>query len=361
MALPIIAATAASAAAEAPLRIISIDVDGGAATLYVTPQGHALLIDTGWPAGRGGARGAPGSPPPAPMPSSAQRIAAAARAAGVTRLDYLVMSHYHIDHVGGIQELIGLLPIDTFVDHGPNREETAADATPGQQANAPALHYPEYVAAIAGRKHRVIRAGETIRLDDLLFTAVASDGERIARPMRGAGAAGADCAAATSKARDDNGGEENPRSVGLLAQWGRARILALADTSWNAENALVCPINLIGRVDLMFADDHGSDVANSPTLLNSVKPTVVLMNNGATKGAAGPALDRVTAVTGPQGLWQLHFATRTPEKNAPADQIANPEGADAMAAITVAVSQGGSLTLTNGRNGFSRTYAKATR
>jgi beta-lactamase superfamily II metal-dependent hydrolase len=357
VALPAIAV----AAADAPLRIISIDVEGGAATLYVTPQGHALLIDTGWPAGRGGARGAPGAAPAPPPLSSALRIVAAARAAGVTKLDYLVISHYHVDHVGGVHELLAAMPVDTIVDHGPNRETPALDLAPERMPSQPLALYPKYAEAVAGRKHRVLKAGQNLKLDDLVFTAVTSDAERIARPLAGAGAPGAGCAQATSKAGTDNGGEENVRSVGMVAQWGRARILALADTPWDQENALVCPVNRIGRVDLMFADDHGSDVGSSPALLNSVQPTVVLMNNGSTKGAAGPALDRVTAVTGPQGLWQLHFATRTPDKNAPADQIANIDGPDAMAAITVAVDKRGSVTLTNGRNGFSRTYGPSLR
>lgn len=349
-------AAAANATSAAQLRIISIDVDGGAATLYVTPRGHALLIDTGWPAGRGGVRGAPGAPPPPPPTSSAQRIVDAARAAGVSKLDYLVISHYHVDHVGGVHDLLALMPVDTIVDHGPNRETPAPTLAPERLATQPIALYPRYAEVVAARKHRVLKAGDTLKLDGVVFTAVTSDGERIAKPLPGAGAPGADCAHATSKAGTDNGGEENVRSVGLLAQWGSARILALADTPWDQENALVCPINRIGRVNLMFADDHGSDVGSSPTFLSSVTPSVVIMNNGSTKGAAAGALERVAALTGSQGLWQLHFATRSPEKNAPADQIANPDGADAMATLTIAVDRSGRFTVTNGRNGFSRTY-----
>jgi beta-lactamase superfamily II metal-dependent hydrolase len=349
--------TLVAAAAEAPLKIISIDVEGGAATLYVTPQGHSVLIDTGWPTSSGTPRSvAPGAAPRPPRPPSAPQIVAAAKAAGVTRLDYLIISHYHVDHVGGVHELMAMMPIGTFVDHGPNREETPADIAPGRVATMPAALYPPYVAAIASRKHIVLKAGQNLKVDDLVLTAVSSDGQPIAKPVAGAGSVGVDCAKATSK--EVTSDQENPYSVGILAQWGKARILALADLTWSAENALVCPINRIGHVGLMFADNHGSDIANSPTLLNSVQPTVVLMNNGSTKGADGAVLDRVTAVTGPQGLWQLHFATRTPDKNAPADQIANLDGPDTMASITVTVDKRGSFTLTNSRNGFSRAYGK---
>jgi beta-lactamase superfamily II metal-dependent hydrolase len=342
-------------AADAPLRIVAIDVEGGAATLYVTPQGRSVLIDTGWPAGMGGPRLAPGAEPMSPAPSSAQRIVAAARAVGVSQLDYLIISHYHIDHIGGVHDLMALMPIKTFVDHGPNRELPPAGASPGQLAYATATLYPKYLAAIESRKHLVLKAGQELKLDGLVLTAVTSDGEPIARPVAGAGAAGVDCAGATTKAA--NGGDENPRSVGLLAQWGRARILALADTTWNVENALVCPINRIGPVDLMIVSHHGSDLSNSPTLLNSVRPVAAVMDNGATKGGDGAVLDRVTAVTGPSGLWQLHFATRTPDKNAPVDQIANLDGGpDIMATILVKVDRSGSFSLTNSRNGFTRSY-----
>ncbi len=349
--------TVAAAAAAAPLKIIAIDVEGGAATLYITPQGHSVLIDTVWPTSTGAPqRVAPGATPRPPRPPSAQQIVAATKAAGVTRIDYLIISHYHVDHVGGIHDLMAMMPIGAFIDHGPNREETPADIAPGRVATMPAALYPSYVAAIAGRKRIVLKAGQKLKVDDLILTAVSSDRQPIAKPVVGAGSVGVDCAGATSK--DVISDQENPYSVGILAQWGKARILALADLTWNAENALVCPINRIGRVDLMFADNHGNDISNSPTLLNSVKPSVVLMNNGATKGADGVVLDRVTVLTGPQGLWQLHFATRSPGKNAPVDQIANLEGPDAMASITVTVDKSGSLTLTNNRNGFSRSYGR---
>jgi competence protein ComEC len=346
-------------AAEKSLRIISIDVEGGAATLYVTPQGHSLMIDTGWPAGMGGSRPAPGAAAASPGSDSAQRIVAAARAAGVAQVDYLVISHYHIDHIGGVHDLMALIPINAFVDHGPNRESPLANTPAAALAYAPATLYPKYLAAIEGKKHIVLQAGETLKIDDLVLTAVTSDGVPIPQPVAGAGSAGVDCGSATT--RDAVGGEENPRSVGLLAQWGKARILALADTTWNVENALVCPVNKIGRVDLMIVSHHGSDLSNSPTLLNSVRPTVALMNNGSTKGGDGPVLDRVTAVTGATGLWQLHFATRTPDKNVPSDQIANLDGPDSAASILATVDKSGRITLTNGRNGFSRSYDKATR
>src|ERR1700733_6146412 len=99
-------ALGATTRASKDLKIIAIDVEGGAAVLFVTPEGKSLLIDTGWPPGVGGPRAAAGAPPPLPMPSSADRISAAAASFGITKIDYLIMTHYHIDHIGGLEALL---------------------------------------------------------------------------------------------------------------------------------------------------------------------------------------------------------------------------------------------------------------
>src|SRR5580698_5961224 len=102
-----------------PLQIYFVDVEGGQATLFVTPSGHSLLIDTGWPgfAGR-----------------DADRIVEAAKAAGIERIDYVLLTHFHTDHVGGAPQLAAKIPIGTFIDHGPNRETGNADTERGYEA-----------------------------------------------------------------------------------------------------------------------------------------------------------------------------------------------------------------------------------
>src|SRR5260221_1408730 len=90
-----------------PLQIYFIDVEGGQATLFVTPAGQSLLIDTGWPNNNF---------------RDADRIVTAAKDAGITKLDYVLITHYHDDHVGGAPQLAQRIPIDTFIDHGENRE-----------------------------------------------------------------------------------------------------------------------------------------------------------------------------------------------------------------------------------------------
>ena len=149
-----------------PLRMIVIDVEGGAATLYITPEGHSLLIDAGWPTGVGGPRPVPGKPAPVPL-NSATRIAAAARAAGLDRIDYLVVSHYHVDHVGGVADLLKAIPVGQVIDHGPNREEPPKDANPAFARFSPATLYPAYLKAIEGMEHRVVHAGERLAIDGL--------------------------------------------------------------------------------------------------------------------------------------------------------------------------------------------------
>jgi competence protein ComEC len=347
-------ATASMAAQTEPLRVIAIDVEGGAATLYITPQGHSLLIDAGWPVGMGGPRPAPDATPPA-TPSSAQRIAATVQAAGLTRIDNLLITHYHTDHVGGAVELMSLVPVGTVIDHGPNREPIPAGANRRAITAAPATLYPQYLAAIGSRSHHVMKPGETLKIDDMTVTAIDSDGAILQAPLAGAGAPGAGCASATGN--DNLGGEENPRSLGVLVSWGRARILSLADTTWNVENSLVCPRDLIGPVDLMFADNHGSDNANSPVLVNTVRPRVIVFGNGPTKGAGAQSF--ATAMNSPRikGVWQVHFAEQHPDQNPPPAQIANLAGdPDAMHPIRIAVSKEGALTITNPRTSVSVEY-----
>jgi competence protein ComEC len=353
-ALALTVTTSMAAKIEQPLRIISIDVEGGAATLYVTPQGHSLLIDTGWPAGMGGVRLAPGETAPA-TPSSAERIAAAVKAAGLTRIDDLLITHYHVDHVGGAVELMSLVPVGTLIDHGPNREQIPEGANPRAIAAAPATTYPKYLAAIGDRRHRVMRPGETLELDDMRVTVVDSDGEILKTPLAKGGEPGAGCASAT---RNDNlGGEENQRSLGVLVTYGRARVLSLADTTWNLENRLVCPRDLIGPVDLMFADNHGSDNSNSPVLVNSVRPRVIVFGNGPTKGAAAQSIATATASARIEGVWQIHLAEQHPQQNAPPEHIANLSGGpDAMHPLSIAIFTDGALALTNPRTGATTKY-----
>ncbi len=138
----------------AQLRIYSIDVEGGQSTLLVAPSGASLLVDTGWPGSNG---------------RDADRVQAAMRDAGITKIDHLLVTHYHTDHVGGVPELVKRVPIGEFLDHGENREDS--DITRHD--------YAAYLKAIEGKPHRVVHPGDTIDLPGLSAIVLTADGEHI--------------------------------------------------------------------------------------------------------------------------------------------------------------------------------------
>ncbi|HMF95295.1 MAG TPA: MBL fold metallo-hydrolase, partial [Vicinamibacterales bacterium] len=223
-ALVALAALVPAAAAQSPaqLQIHFIDVEGGQATLFVLPSGESLLVDTGW-AGFNG--------------RDADRIAAAAKRHGLSRLDTLVVTHYHADHVGGVPAIAARLPVRRFVDHGPTVET-------GDQ---PAALFNAYTAVRDKAEHVVAKPGETLKVGDLELRFVSAGGNLITAPLPGAGQPNALCADYKPKEADPS---ENARSVGMVLSYGRFRILDLGDLTWNKEHDLVCPNNLIGTVDV---------------------------------------------------------------------------------------------------------------
>jgi len=328
------------------LLIDAIDVEGGAATLYITPEHQSLLIDSGWPAGIG-----------AKDPDSAQRIIAAARRHGLSKLDYVLITHYHVDHVGGVADLLSQFPVGTILDHGPNRETPPPNASPASAAFRPATLYPKYLDAIRGHKHRALKAGDTLKVGSLRMTVVTSDGATVKQPLAGAGGTIAECE--TMNPMDENGGEENARSVGVVLTFGQSRIASFGDLTWNVEQDLVCPRDPVGSVDLLFVSHHGAHLSNSPALLHALAPRVAIVSNGAKKGGDAESYDTVSRSPRIERLWQLHFAERAgAEHNTPEPYIANPDATnDAHASLEVSVTKQGAFTVTNGRSGFSQTYA----
>ena len=212
--------------------------------------------------------------------------------------------------------------------------------------------------AIAGKPHREMKAGDTLKLGDLTLLAVTSDNQHI-KPLPGAGKPGVGCTDARPPLFNDE--IENQHSLGLLATYGKARVLALSDQIWDTETALVCPIDRIGPVDLAFVNNHGTDTSNSPAFLATVRPTIAVMANGATKGAGPESLKAVRAQPGTD-LWQVHFATRSPDLNAPANQIANIAALpNENNPLHINVLKSGAITVINPRNGYSKTYPKVAR
>jgi beta-lactamase superfamily II metal-dependent hydrolase len=302
------------------LDVYFIDVEGGQATLVVAPSGQSLLTDTGY-TGFGG--------------RDALRIAAAAKDAGVKRIDTLLTTHFHDDHVGGVANLLDRLPVTTFLDHGPSIE------THG---------YPNpYSAALAKGQHKVIAAGDKIPVKDLEVTVVAAAGKAIAAK----GAPNPNCAGLAERPSDLEAGE-NAQSAAVVVTFGKFRFADLGDLTWNKELALLCPDNKVGKIDLYLTTHHGGE---SSKAIWAMAPRVAVMNNGPSKGGDPVGWKNVMASPGLEDLWQLHFALAGgKETNVPDTFIANVDANDQGQHLKVSALADGSFTVTNPRNKFSKTY-----
>jgi competence protein ComEC len=326
--LMLLVAAALVAQAEKPLDIHFIDVEGGQATLIVPPSGESMLVDTGYVGFNG---------------RDAERIAAVITQAGLSRIDYLVVTHYHADHVGGVPALAARVPIRTFVDHGPTME----------QGDQPAALYNAYLETRAKGRHVLARPGGTLPVAGLDVRFVAAAGDLITKPLPGAGQPNALC-------RDykphDPDPTENARSVGMVISYGRFRMLDLGDLTWNREHDLVCPNNLLGTVDVYLTTHHGLNLSGPAALVHAVHPRVAVMNNGARKGGMPSAWNIIRDSPGLGDLWQLHYAVDGgADHNVPEDFIANLDETTANE-IRISAQRDGSFVVTNGRNGHNKTY-----
>jgi beta-lactamase superfamily II metal-dependent hydrolase len=309
------------------LRIHIIDTEGGKAMIVLPPGGETMLVDAGYPVPEG---------------RDTDRIAAAAEALGIEHFDYIVATHYDKDHSGNIPNLDARIPGRVFVDHG--------DILPTVQEKNRELYYLPYLKAIAGRKRIVVRPGDVLPLKGVRVTVVSAGGEALT------GDAGPNplCAAGLEPQPLDS--NDNAGSVGLLYEFGRFRMLDLADLLQAVEFKLMCPANVIGTVDLYMVSHHGYKASNSRLLVHSVRPRVAILNNSARKGGEPEVLDILRSSPGFQDLWQMHRSGVAGERNAPEDFIANPGEPCEARAITVTALYNGSFTVTNTRNNFFRTY-----
>jgi len=349
------------------LKIVMVDVEGGAAVLFKTPEGKSLLIDTGWAPRTGGPRPAPGGsaapvagvPAIPPPPTSAERIAAAAKSLGITKIDYLLMTHYHADHLGGLESLLAKLPVDTFIDHGPNQEQplTSPSSLSPRCLGSPAstvANYPKWVAAYSGHNHIAAKVGQKLDIGSLHLEFVTSDGQVIEKPLPGTGEPNAACAGV--QPLDCEGGIENVLSLGTVITFGKTRILDLGDLTWNMEMKLLCPVNKVGNVDVYFVTGHGMNLSSSPATI-ALDPLVALMQNGATKGGDEEVIKTVRSYPDLGGLWATHYSVRYPDLNGDLNYIANlDQKPDVGYSIRVTITPRGEIIVTNDRNQFSKTY-----
>jgi competence protein ComEC len=355
-------------AAEGTLKIVSIDVEGGGGTLFVTPEGKSLLIDTGWPSGAGLL------PSPDGAQNSADRIVTAAKKLGLSKIDYVIITHYHMDHVGGVFDLMKRIPVDTFIDHGPNAEHLAPGekVPPDLAGGAPDQLYPKYLEAIKGHKHIVAKPGQVIQMGSMTDTIVSSDGVTLAKPLPGAGAPIPACDTAESKSTKPDGSEENTRSVASLLRFGKVSIAMFGDLSWKMECELSCPTGKLGHVNLLIVTQHGSNISSNPASIADMHPDIALMGMGGKKGGDGDPIKLIKASPGLMGFWQTHESFAHPEWSGDKNMIANlnPPAAAIAAhakqmftappdedhAVHAEITKTGKGTMTNDRNGFSKTY-----
>ncbi|MBI4888761.1 MAG: MBL fold metallo-hydrolase [Acidobacteria bacterium] len=339
------------------LDIYVIDVEGGNATLFVSPSGQSLLIDTG-NGGAGAVR-------------DASRIVEAAKAAGLSQVDHLVISHWHGDHYGGLSELAARIPIRHFIDHGPTVQKN--EATEEYLRTT----YPQLYAKAA---HTVVKPGDTIAVAGLTVRVVSANGDVIRAPLAGAGRPNPLCAGPISV---PNAVPEDPESVGTYVTFGRFRALHLGDLTSNKEYELVCPANRIGTVDVMLGLHHGQDTSNSRPFIHAVQPKVAIMNNGTRKGGLPEVMKTLYSSPGFEDLWQMHFSLLSgQEYTAPGMFLANgiddqpgtipiapmplpPPGPNTPPPpvhsgtaywVKLAAQEDGTFTVTNTRNGFSKAY-----
>ena len=327
-----------------PLKIFFIDVEGGQSTLIVTPIHQSLLVDTGW-AGNGiGYR--PGNPH---LARDANRILATAHEAGVSVIDDLLITHFHIDHVGGVGELSQMLPIRTFIDHGsPAPELLSKDA---DHRNA----FTVYSSIRSGEKHLEPHVGDQLPVRGVEVKIVSTDGKTLVSPLPRAGGANTACVAPAVPTQDTL---ENPRSTGFRLRYGEFTFVDLGDLSGAPLRRLVCPKSLIGRVDVYLVSHHGGADEWDPAVIAGFQPRVAIVNNGLHKGGARKTFETLHRVDGIENVWQLHLSERAADLNYPAEFVANLDESTAYR-LALEAYRDGSFDVINSRTGERKHYATA--
>jgi len=332
-----LAGLTAVAGAANTLDMYFIDVEGGQSTLIVTPAGESLLVDTGY----GGSDG-----------RDARRIMAAVRDAGIKQIDYLLITHFHGDHDGGIVDLARQIPVRTFVDHGNLSAEAPKDARYREVLAA----YDRYVAVRRTGRHVEARPGDRIPLKGLEVVVVSSAAATITKPLSGAGEPNAAC---TPDIPGPGEVFENPRSTGVHLRFGDFRFIDLGDLTGRPLFALFCPASLLGPVDAYMLPHHGGDDVSHPALIAAARPRMAIVNNGQTKGGGAKTfamLHRTSRVD----VWQLHRSAIEGTVNFADDRIANLDETTGHW-IKLSARGDGSFTVTNQRTGATISYPKSAR
>jgi beta-lactamase superfamily II metal-dependent hydrolase len=330
-------ATPIEAAHRKSLEIYFIDVEGGQATLIVTPYEQSLLVDAGFAANGFDDSTNPGR--------DARRILAAVREAGVKRIDFLLVTHFHADHDGGVPALSQLIPIETFIDHG--------ELSPEARRNDPRsiAAFEAYAAVRASGQHFEPAPGDIIPLKGVRTTIVSAAGKTISRPFGGAGTGNLSCTGSRVAAQE---ADENPRSTGFLLEFGKFRFLDLGDLVGQPLYDLACPRDLIGPVDIYLVAHHGNLDSAEPATFAAFRPRVAVLNNGVTKGGAPETFELLHHLS-TVDVWQIHRSENKGSANFADERIANIDETSAFW-IKVDANPDGSFRVANPRTHGSKSY-----
>ena len=346
-------------ASRTTLDIYVIDVEGGTAILFVAPSGESMLIDSG------------GLQNSLSNPRDSGRIMEAVNAAGIQKIDHMITSHYDWDHYAGLPSLADRIRIEEYIDHGPNTQ-------PAEQADR--FMRNVYPRLYAKTKHRVVKAGDKISLGGAEVLVVSSAGEFIKTPTPGGGKPNPSCV----NLQTPRSGNEDLNAISIFLAYGKFSLYHSGDLPQGKENELMCPVARVGPVDLLLGLHHGTAQSNSPALVHPLRPRVAIMNDGPRKGGNPEVMRTVFTSPGLEDLWQTHFSVLSgQEYTVPGMFIANtfddqarampiaplpppPQGPNQPPQpahegkaywFKVSVQQSGVFTVTNTRNGFSKTYA----
>jgi len=295
------------------LDIYFIDVEGGAATLLVTPAGESVLIDSGYPDNGNRDR---------------DRVLKVLRdVAGRKDLDHACVSHWHLDHFGNHAALANEITIHNFWDRGiPERlEEDPSFPT----------RIGTYRAASQNRS-KALKAGDMLPLKSgatpLSVKIVTASGEVI--PNVGP----ANPYASENRPQADDP-TDNARSVSQLWSFGPFRFLTCGDLTWNVESKLVTPNNPVGAVDLFMVTHHGLNVSNNPVFVQAIDPRVAVTCNGPKKGGNRETQETLKKVKSLQAAFQLHRnLDLKPEQQTPSEFIANTGDTSACEGVYIKAS-----------------------
>jgi competence protein ComEC len=337
---------AAVSQAASTMTIYAIDSEGKA-VLTIAPSGETMLEDLGW-TGFGN------------RASTTSQVVDSLKALGIKRIDHLVISHFDVDHIGDISELLAAVPVGHCYDHGDIQLAKEDNPRFAQMAEASKQHYETYVAACAKIGRTILKPGDKVPIKGIDVQVIHAAGKWITKPLAGAGAPNPACATAKQadivpRDLEDNG------SIGLLYTYGKFRYYDAADLEGHFAHELVCPNNLIGTVDLWAVNVHGQSKGYSAAMASALKPPVVIEYNDGRMGRGNDpdVWAGLHALPNPPDIWLLHLNERSgPEKNPPSDFVANLQAPDGMKPIKITVEKNGAFTITNERNGFSKAYKK---